>query len=345
MRPRFLISILALAIAILVVAFWLRPKQHSTVSAPAKETVSSTNLPLSSKTNTVPQNVSRAMPSISPTKQQGLVTHKTETPEQAKQEIESANVPIEFYGKFIDQDSNALTGVKIKISIRHWTMPDPTVQLAGSKEIYLDQTSDADGRFEFHGETGDAVYVESVQKDGYELEPGQCNFGAVSGSFDNPAIFKMWSTNVHEKLITGNYAFQIVPDGRPYFINLTDGTISESGTGDLKVWIQYTNKVVPNQLYDWSAGIDIINGGLQTASDYAMWMAPADGYVPSFQQSGQIKGYQRGQIGERRFYVKLRNGNEYGHMYINLLAPYNTGIPGMIRLSYAINPSGSRVLR
>jgi len=138
-----------------------------------------------------------------------------------------------------------------------------------------------------------------------------------------------------------------VPDGRPYFINLTDGTISESGTGDLKVWIQYTNPavLVPGHMSDWSAGIDVINGGLQATSDDPMWMAPADGYFPTFELAGQIRDGQRGQIGDRRFYLRLQNGSEYGQMTIDLLAPFNTGIPGLVRLSYAINPSGSKILR
>ena len=45
------------------------------------------------------------------------------------------------------------------------------------------------------------------------------------------------------------------------------------------------------------------------------------------------------------FYLLLRNGREYGRMSINLFAPYGRLHPGLIRLSYAINPSGSRILR
>ncbi|HEY5298311.1 MAG TPA: hypothetical protein VIK59_10330 [Verrucomicrobiae bacterium] len=265
--------------------------------------------------------------------------------QRASDNIESQNVPIDFYGKFVDQDSNALADVKIRISIRHWTMPDIAVPLAGSKEIYLEQTSDEGGRFEFHGETGDAVYIESIEKDGYELEPRGRNYGVVEGSFENPVVFKMWSTNIHEQLITGNKSFNIVPDGRPYFIDLTTDTINESGKGDLKVWIQYTNQVVHGQLYDWSAGIEVINGGLRSSDSYAMYEAPTDGYVPSFLSKQQIKGGQSGEIGDHKFYLLLKNGQEYGQMNINLFAPYGYLSPGLVHLSYAINPSGSRILR
>jgi hypothetical protein len=70
----------------------------------------------------------------------------------------------------------------------------------------------------------------------YELEPNRPHgFGTFSGSLTTPVIFKMWSTNIHQQLIGRDTKFQIVPDGRSYFINLTDGTIAESGRGDLKV--------------------------------------------------------------------------------------------------------------
>jgi hypothetical protein len=220
------------------------------------------------------------------------------------------------------------------------------VPVLGSKDVHLERNSDANGRFEIHGETGEGFDVELVQKAGYDLEPGHRSYGATGGSFEQPVIFKMWSTNIHEHLISGDNKFQIVPDGRSYFINLTDDTISESGEGDLKVWIQYTNQIVRSQLYDWSAGIEVINGGLLEESlGSPMYEAATDGYVPAFHFSGQIKGGQRGDIGERQFYLKLKNGHEYGQMLISLYAPFNDQIPGLIRLSYTINPSGSHILR
>jgi hypothetical protein len=168
----------------------------------------------------------------------------------------------------------------------------------------------------------------------------------VGGSIESPVVFKMWSTNVHEQLITGGQSFHIVPDGRPYVIDLAKGTIAESGDGDLKVWIKYAAEVVRGQTYDWSCEIDAINGGLlEEPLGTAMYVAPAEGYIPVFQLQQQIKGGQSGSIGTRRFYVKLKNGQEYGRITIELDAPYNDRVPGMVRIQYALNPSGSRILR
>jgi len=283
---------------------------------------------------------------ISETNVELPAANKAKVLDITKQFIESRNVPVDFYGQFLDQDGNPLSGVNIKVVIVHLSMPDPLVPVLGSKDIQLERNSDAAGRFEIHGETGEGFDIKFVQKDSYELEPGQRSYGAVSGSFENPIIFKMWSTNIHEQLITGEKKFQIVPDGRMYFINLTEGTIAESSTGDLKVWIKYPAHVTRGQLYDWSCEIDAVNGGLlEQPLGTAMYQAPADGYAPMFQLQQQIKGGQSGEIGERHFYVMLKNGQEYGQISINLYAPYTDEIPGMVRLSYAINPSGSRILR
>ena len=230
MRPRFLIYLSICVLIVVGAALWLRPKQRPILMAKAQETLTTANPLNSGKARTV-SNVAhdQALSASSSNGSQTIVTPKNETPEQAKQEIESANVPVEFYGRFIDQDSNALPGVNIKVIIRHWIMADPVSLLAGSKDISLEQESGPDGRFTLAGATGDAFDIKSIQKDGYEVEPGGRSFGAVGGSYENPVIFKMWSTNIHEKLITGRESFPIVPDGRRYFINLTDGTISGTG--------------------------------------------------------------------------------------------------------------------
>jgi hypothetical protein len=112
------------------------------------------------------------------------------------------------------------------------------------------------------------------------------------------------------------------------------------------VWVQYTNQIVRGQLYDWSAGAEVINGGLLgEPQDSPMNEAPVSGYIPSFESQQQIRGGQRGRTGEQQFYLLLKNGQEYGEMTIGLYAPFNSDTPGLVHLTYAINPSGSRILR
>ncbi len=256
------------------------------------------------------------------------------------------NTRVHFYGRVVDQNTNAIPDVKISAMVRHWHQPDIVGFYFGASEIRITAKTDKDGRFKLRGTSGDALDLEYVQKGGYELEPGQRSFGVMGGSVENPVVFKMWSTNIHEQLITGSKSFHIVPDGKPYFIDLTKDEISQAESGDLKVWVKYPEQVERGQSYPWSCKIDVIQGGLlEEPLGTAMYMAPAEGYVPSFSLQQQIREGQRGSIGDRPFYVMLNNGKVFGRIQIDLIAPYNMGIPGMIRLSYAINPSGSHILR
>jgi len=352
MRPRILLCILTLAAATLLVIFWLRPV-HSPNGAREPQATNQTGNVL------VPNE-----PSVRKINKQGASSNRTTTPTLTPAESSAAydartrsvvqefvanrNQPINFYGLVIDQDSNALSGVHIRSSVGQLTVADPTVveMGLGSKQIPIERTTGTDGRFEINGVNGTGFGV-LLFKDGYEAESQKNGFGGgQSGSYEAPIIFKMWNTNIHEKLITGGKSFDIIPDGRPYFINFTDDTISESGTGDLKVWIQYTNKAVPGQLYDWCAGIEVVNGGLMEKElGSPMYEAPTDGYIPNFAINSKLKGGHRGDTGDRQFYLKLKGGEEYGEMTIDLHAPFNSQTPGLIRLSYAINPSGSRILR
>jgi hypothetical protein len=338
---------LVVVLAILALLLWRWPVRHQSVTKQLQQQIGNSNVPMANAANARQSTSSVATVGIPSGTNFTIIEsplHKQlQTPEGFQKYVEEKNVPIEFFGKIIDQDSNALAGAVVKSVIRHWTAP--VAFQMGSKDIPVERISDKDGRFEINGETGDGFDI-AVTKDGYDAEPGQHSFGAVGGSFDNPVVFKMWSTNIHEKLIGGGKSFDIVPDGRRYFINLTDDTISESGQGDLRVWIKYTNQVVRGQVYDWSAEIAVINGGLsEVPLGTAMYQAPTDGYVPSYQSRQQIEGGQRGSTGEHQFYLLLKNGQQYGQMSIGLYAPFNNQTPGLIRLTYAINPSGSRILR
>jgi hypothetical protein len=260
--------------------------------------------------------------------------------------------PQDFYGKVIDQDGKPLGDVRANAEI---TLNDGGY--GGTNQKKYSTSTDSDGLFEFTGLHGAGLSV-TISKPGYENEWRNDAYKGPDGgraTSTDRTIYRMWSTNIHEALITGTKKFEIVPDGRPYLISVKDGTISEHESGDLKVWVQYTNQVVQGRLYDWSAGIEVINGGLwelpRVYNGFVdlgyvpMFTAPANGYVPSFNYKAQIKGGQSGEIGNRFFYLRLNGGKEYGKMGINLFAPYGRLHPGLVCISYAINPSGSRILR
>ena len=353
MRPRFLIYVSILAFAIFAIIYWLRPVTQPTIAEPTHESGQPATNTAAVKSAAQSRVVARQTNSTAENTAQNKTWNELTVEEKnaaIRKMLEAQNKPIEVWGKVVDQDDAPLSGVKVQAAFGHFVWPRE--QYPNGTVSQLELLTDANGQFHIQDNAATSVGV-VLQKDGYEQESLKGNayaLGTGGGSQVNPLTLKMWSTNTHQKLITGGNHFHITPDGRTYFINLTDGTISESESGDLKVWIQFTNQVVRGQLYDWSAGINVINGGLLEGTNLdfdSMFVAPTDGYVPSFQLTGQIKGGQSGNIGDRYFYLTLKNGQKYGRMEIEMIAPYNLsiGIPGMIRLSYAINPSGSRTLR
>jgi len=271
------------------------------------------------------------------------------SPEMLRKQMESQNVPVEFYGEVIDQDGRSLSDATVRVKVRHWNVVTPVAFGAEGQMIPFEKQTGADGRFEITGPTGDAFDLESVEKDGYELDPStKRGYGSLAGSFTDPIIFKMWSTNIHEQLITGKKSFPIIPDGRPYIIDLTKGTIAESGDGNLKVWVKRPAQVGFAQKFDWSCEVAPINGGILQEPDTSssMYLAPTNGYKASFQYQQKVGSGWGDSTGTQRFYVMLdNNGHVFGQVSLELFAYYNDQTPGLIRIQYAVNPSGSRILR
>lgn len=251
------------------------------------------------------------------------------------------DVPIAFYGLVVDQDTNGLANVKVDVEITQWNIDTPAE--SALKIAYLARQTDADGRFEVSGLDGHTVIIKNFTKEGYEPERWRREYGvydARAGSVGQPMVFRLWKTNLHEPLITGEKKFEVVPDGRRYGIDLVNGTVVEGNEGDLVVWIQRSEAAT--RRYDWLCELAIPAGGLVEHSYYEMFRAPEAGYAKSFglQQRANTNGWSNG-FANKRFYLRLRSGQMYGRMVIDL----HTDTPAMIRLSYAVNPSASRILR
>ena len=262
---------------------------------------------------------------------------------------ETANVPVAFYGQVVDQDTNPLQNVQVDVKVLEECML-PTLETTRRSATNLQTQTGPDGRFEVAGPKGHLVTVTGLTKGGYEPELGIQGFygiyGAQSGSFADPVVFRMWSTNLHEPLISGEKSFVIVPDGRHYAIDLIKATIVEGDEGDLVAWIKRPDNVERHEKYAWSCELAVPGGGLQESDSQAMFTAPVVGYSNAFafQESSDVNGWSDG-FERKRFYVKVQRGQSYGRASVDLYAYYDSKSPSLIRISYAVNPSGSRLLR
>lgn len=264
---------------------------------------------------------------------------------------ESANIPVAFYGLVVDQDSNVLQNVSVNLEvIEEWSKLLPE---GGTKIVPLQRQTGTDGRFEVISNSlrGKYVLIKALRKAGYEQEmSGRAMFGLPSISLDNPAVFRMWSTNIpHEQLITGDFSSPVIPDGRRYGVDITNRTVIEGAGGDLTVWLKRP-ATVGWEKYDWSCELDANGGLLEDTGDQPMLIAPADGYnnVFSFAQEAVSNDWTGG-LYAKHFYLRLRNGQIYGRITVNLAVNLTTlpshKAPAALRIQYVINPSGSRLLR
>lgn len=343
MRPRFIISIFVLAAMLLAIVFWLWPVKHATTPISTQETQHTNsqadNANLSSQY--IPSTPLSAVPS---TNQKSSAAINPRSPEGVRQYIESQNKPIEFYGLIIDQDSNSISGVRVKIGIRHWTMPDPAILQARGKDIDLERTSDASGRFEFHGATGDDFGV-VITKDGYLSPPNaRYVFGPQAGTYENPIIFKMWKMGEPQKLVSHRTLFGFQRDGRIYTLDLLNNKKieGENADGDLRIKFQCPS-IKPNQPYPWTLEISAVGGGLIETTDEFTYLAPESGYQPEVLLQATSVAPSAVPDFTKTYYIKTRNGQNYGVVQMQIYSDYR-GQSAML-VNSRINPNGSRNLQ
>jgi hypothetical protein len=166
---------------------------------------------------------------------------------------ENRNAPIEFYGRVIDQNSNAIPGVNITASIQQ-----PHASLSSNYDITISNTvvrlhitTGENGRFQIEGEAGEGVSLESIKKAGDQLSQKSPKFfGQSGGSFENPVVIKMWRLGKGAKLISGSKFWGIIPDGRLYTIDFLHQKKIDSSdaSGDIRISVDRPAHIPPNEI-------------------------------------------------------------------------------------------------
>jgi hypothetical protein len=260
----------------------------------------------------------------------------------AIQDVLGRNKAVDFFGEVIDQNNQPISGVHIVLKVRHWHYNPPADLDSDFPQHEL--KTDASGKFNFTGVTGDVLELESIEKDGYRPSPKiPHSLGTSGGSLEQPVTFKMWKEGAKESLITGSHVFGIDLD-KTYTLDLIQGKkLAGETVGDLRVLITRPSDAKPREKYQWSFSIEAVGGGLLESDDEFMYLAPESGYEPKIDmQLDPDNSNWKGEI-LKQFFIRTRDGQVYGRVQVQIYSVYN--VHSAIEVNYAINPNGSRNLQ
>lgn len=267
--------------------------------------------------------------------------------------IEGSNVPINFFGKVVDQDGHPLQDVSVSYSYSIEKGNKLGIPW-GQQLVNKGETStDSSGLFSIADIKGKALSIETLKKAGYrQIRRENANFdyygstaaGKFSANLEKPIVFTMLSEAEAEPLVVYGGDFGLIMDvpgnGAPARWNLWKGQLDSNG--ELQITLKREPAVVnqTRNITKWDAQIVVIGGGIIEASpDDPLYRAPEAGYSPSL---AYPKVEQKQGVPRRAFYLKTSDG-KYGRIELELY--YDDDGPSARCLVKAyLNPSGSRNL-
>jgi hypothetical protein len=257
--------------------------------------------------------------------------------------LEVWQAPIEFYGRVVDENNNAVPDANIHFG---WS-EQPTDSGMETAET----TSDSEGLFSLHGKHGASLTVSFGKEGYYSSHKGQMSFNyalgpdIISPDAQEPIIFLLRKKGQAEPLIhiggIGLHTMRdyvLTSDGKPTDVSLMTGNRMPAGQGDLEVAFQAGLPLdrFPSRI-TWQCEVSVPGGGLVPTSEEFPFLAPDDGYQAFDERNITVTNWTEDV--NQQYYVKLMNG-DYGRVNLRIIGttrPY-------FRMESYLNPSGSRNL-
>jgi preprotein translocase subunit SecG len=341
MRTRiWIFGAVILAICILLVLFWSRkqeqPAQQELAMALTNQPVQP-GLPKTAGNQQRPKATETAtiLPPVT------VSTAYTDDSNTAMARVlRTWHAPIEFYGKVIDENSNAVSGAQVKF---HWV---ETPDESGNKDATTE--SDAEGLFSLHGARGPDLAV-SVGKEGYyssrekdhpAFKYGSFALGDFSPDPQNPVVFHLRKKGTPEPLLRLDRSYRIARDGTPVSVDLATGasTTGESGNFVVQCWTKDQGKK-SGEKYDWRCVITMPGGGIVPVNEEFAFQAPQNGYALTNEIAMPADSTNWTSQVDLKFFYRLADGH-YGRMKFSMIA----GGQHFCMIESVLNPTGSRNL-
>ena len=328
-RPIIIASSLALVVAIAFI-WYLWPRQEMPGRQPVTSVAASSPTPL--PLTPAPLNVDVAQ-------QRQMAQEKRQ--EDVRAIVESRNVPINYYGKVVDQDEQSIGSVKVRYDIQSmYALP----VLPGAKSEYFEIVTDANGLFSIAGHKGSGLGIDSLTKGGYKYSEKAGRGGVYSGSGDrdyrpdlqNPEIFTMVKQGAAEALVHYEAHLTVPCDGTPVRVNTTTGKVADDG--DLQITLKRNPlNIVFGSRFSWAVKIEVIGGGLVELAGTGTYRAPQEGYEREFAVEHPADAPEWGAGLRKVFYIKTRD-DRYGRVKVNLDADYQPPVSVLPRFDVKYFP-------
>lgn len=248
-------------------------------------------------------------------------------------------VPVEFYGKVLDQHDNPVAGAKIQISLN-------TIFEILNRDLF----TGADGTFSLSGVSGKFLSVNVFGLDGYTgvqatkfgdynyAEPGEHNFHVPNPN--KPVVFRLWKYDNPEPLYRKTIDSNVRTDGKVGWFDLKSGN---SGKGGLGVSVMDRSQKNGKEV---QVTYKLIGGegcSLLESKDDPMFSAPAAGFQKEIVHEVHWKEGDASQVepGKFRFYFRDADGN---YAAVNANLRFASDVKCDVFFHILQNPSGSRNL-
>ena len=208
-----------------------------------------------------------------------------------------------------------------------------------------------EGYFSIHGEGADIVF-QAITADHIDYNtptPVLMISDWEEYTPDNPYVFNTWRVDSYENVRHGHDGYQLLPDGRIYTYDPFDSDRSnrwhEGETdGLLRVSCERGEMERPRDFQEWRVTLKPIDGGIQSADDIYMNIAPVSGYQDSIsvEQKLSSNNYQRS-VGNSRYFITAHQGKYYGGLRVRY-RPHFRKEQCSISISYKVNMDGTRNL-
>jgi hypothetical protein len=182
--------------------------------------------------------------------------------ESVREKVKREQVPLDFYGRVVDEDGAGVPNTRIVFSYSHFDPLQPFYLFYGTSELSL--MSDNAGNFAVRGIQGYGFSVK-VSKEGYDASTSNFRGASIVGgpdrpvktSQDSPMIFHLRKKGLAEPLIYVDRSYRLARDGSPKLIDLLTGR-TNTPNADLRIqaWTDEQHKDKEYR-YDFRVRIEV----------------------------------------------------------------------------------------